>query len=257
MAPARPVPAGAARAAVMHELAGPAGGVAGPGLIVAGGLVIGLATVSGAWLARRHAARRGMCLGATAGALLVIAGAHLLPDAWAGARQAALPGWAVPAAAVAAFAAAGVLIRRGCACQAEREAAGGAGAAGALAGHRLLEGAALALAGSVLVTAALAVHALAEGLAAGTLLAPGSRRQRLLCLTAMCASPLAGAALAGILPLPGTARPVLLAVAAGVLGQVAWVSLAAAFHRVRPAWSPAAATLLTAAVTALAVHGAG
>ena len=73
-------------------------------------------------------------------------------------------------------------------------------------------------------------------MAAGTLLAPGSRRQRLLCLTAMCASPLAGAALAGILPLPGTARPVLLAVAAGVLGQVAWVSLAAAFHRVRPAW---------------------
>ena len=101
------------------------------------------------------------------------------------------------------------------------------------------------------------MHALAEGLAAGTLLAPGSRRQRVLCLTAMCASPLAGAALAGILPLPGTARPVLLAVTAGVLGQVAWVSLAAAFHRVRPAWSPAAATLLTAAVTALAVHGAG
>src|SRR5437660_776844 len=132
-----------------------------------------LATVSGAWLARRHAARRGMCLGATAGALLVIAGAHLLPDAWAGARQAALPGWAVPAAAVAAFAAAGALIRRGCACQAEREAAGGAGAAGALAGHRLLEGAALALAGSVLVTAALAVHALAEGLAAAMRPVPG------------------------------------------------------------------------------------
>src|SRR5690242_2230010 len=65
--------------------------MADPGLAVAGALLIGGATVAGAWLARRHAARRELCFGAAAGALLVIAGLHLLPDAWSAARQTALP----------------------------------------------------------------------------------------------------------------------------------------------------------------------
>ena len=172
--------------------------MADPGLVAAGALLIGVATVAGAWLARRHAARRELCFGAAAGALLVIAGLHLLPDAWSAARQTVIPAWAVPVAAIAAFAVTGFAIRRGCACRAEREAAGGAGTAGALAAHRLLEGAAVVLAGSVMVTAALAVHALAEGLAAGTLLASASRRQRVRWLAIMCASPAAGAALVTI-----------------------------------------------------------
>lgn len=223
--------------------------------MAAGGLAIGLATVTGAWLARRHAARRELCCGAAAGALLVIAGVHLLPDAWSGARQGGLPGWVVPAAAVAAFAVAGLAVRRGCTCQREREAAGGAGAAAALAVHRLLEGAALALTGSAVIAIALVVHALAEGLAAGTLLGSAPRRRAAAWLAAMCLSPVAGAALTAIWAVPAAAEPVLLAVAAGVLGQAARVSLSAAFARAVSA--PAAATMLAAVITTAAVHGAG
>jgi len=232
-----------------------------PALVVAGGLMTGLATVAGAWLARRHAARRELCFGAAAGALLVIAGAHLLPDAWSGAGQAGIAAWAVPAVAVMSFALAGRAVRRGCTCQREREAAGGAGTAAVFTAHRLLEGAAVALAGSVAVTVALIVHALAEGLAAGTLLGSVPRRQAAWWLTAMCASPVVGAAITGIGPFSARVEPLLLAVAAGVLAQAARVSLAAAFRGGRLARravaSPAAATLLAAAVTTLAVHGAG
>lgn len=237
-----------------------------PVLVVAGGLAIALATLAGAWLARRCAsgsltARRELAFGAAAGALLVIAGIHLLPDAWSGAAQAGIPAWAVPATAAASFALAGLAARAGCTCQADREAAGGAAAAGALAAHRLLEGAALALAGSLTVAVALVAHALAEGLAAGTLLSSGSRRRAGWWLAAMCASPLAGAAAAGLRPVPAGAEPLLLAVAAGVLGQAARVSLAAAVRHARPVRvalsRPAAAALIAAAVTALAVRGAG
>jgi len=232
-----------------------------PVLVLAGGLMIGLATLAGAGLARRQAARRELCFGAAAGALLVIAGLHLLPDAWAGARQAGIPAWIIPAAALASFALAGLAVRRGCTCQSDRETAGGGGAAGALAVHRLLEGAALALTSSVMVAVALIVHALAEGLAAGTLLGRASRRGRAVWLTAMCVSPIVGAAITEIWPFPARVEPVLLAVAAGVLGQAARVSLAAAFRHVRLARiavsSPAAAALIAAVVTTLAVHGAG
>jgi hypothetical protein len=77
----------------------------------------------------------------------------------------------------------------------------------------------------------------------------------------MCASPVVGAAITEIWPFPARVEPVLLAVAAGVLGQAARVSLAAAFRQVRLARiavsSPAAAALIAAVVTTLAVHGAG
>ncbi|HEY7432842.1 MAG TPA: hypothetical protein VH641_19140 [Streptosporangiaceae bacterium] len=232
-----------------------------PALVAAGGVMIGAATVAGAWLARRHAARRELCFGAAAGALLVIAGVHLLPDAWSGAEEAGMSGWLVPAVAVAAFVVAGLAVRNGCTCQSEREAAGGAGAAGALAAHRVLEGAALALTGSLAVAVALVVHALAEGLAAGTLLGSSSRRRQVWWLTAMCVSPIVGAAVTSIWPFPARAEPVLLAVAAGVLGQAARVSFAAAFRQVRRSKiamsSPAAATLAAAVITTLAVHGVG
>lgn len=238
-----------------------AGGRPVPALVLAGGLIIGLATLAGVWLARRQAARRELCFGAAAGALLVIAGLHLLPDAWSAAGQARIFVWAIPAVATASFALTGLAVRRGCACQAERQAAGGAGTAGAITLHRLLEGAALALAGSVLVAVALVVHAFAEGLAAGALLNTAPRRQVALWLTAMCASPVAGAAITKAGLFPPRAEPVLLAVAAGVLGQAARVSLAAAFRQVRLARivvsRPAAATLIAAAVTTLAVHGVG
>src|SRR5580658_5540409 len=133
-----------------------------PPVVLAGVVLIGLATVTGAWLARRHAARREILFGAAAGALLVIAGLHLLPDAWAAAGQVGLPGWLVLIIAAASFVLTGLAASRGCTCQADREAAGGARAASALAVHRLLEGAALALVSTVTVAVALAVHALAE-----------------------------------------------------------------------------------------------
>jgi len=232
-----------------------------PAVVLAGVLLIGVATVTGAWLARRHAARREICFGAAAGALLVIAGLHLLPDAWSGAIQAGLPGWTVLGIAGVSFVLTGVAARRGCACQAEREAAGGARTACALAVHRILEGAALALISTVTVAVALAVHALAEGLAAGTLLGSVSRRRAAMWLPIMCVSPLAGAVIAEVRPVSPTIEPILLAIAAGVLGQAARVSLAAAFRHVRLAQlvlsRPAAATMIAAAVTLVAVRGVG
>ncbi len=59
---------------------------------------------------------------------------------------------------------AGLIARKGCSCPPGRHDIG-AGSAAALAVHRFLEGTALALSASLTVTVALAVHALAEGLA--------------------------------------------------------------------------------------------
>jgi zinc transporter ZupT len=228
-------------------------------LVVAGAAMIAAATLAGAWLGRRNA-RRDLCFGAAAGALLVIALVHLLPDAWSAAGQAGLT-WLVPIVAVASFAGTGLVVRRGCACQAESEAAGGAGTAGALAVHRLLEGVVLAIGGSAVVAVALFVHAFAEGLAAGTLLRSVSRRRAALLLAAMCLSPVAGAAVAELGSFPPQAEPILLALAAGILGQAARVSFAAAFRDVRlprlVTSSPAAATLAAVIVTTLAVRGVG
>jgi zinc transporter ZupT len=232
-----------------------------PALVLVSGLAIALATVAGASLARRQASRRDLCLGAAAGALLVIAGLLLLPDAWSAALGAGLPVVVVPAAALTAFTMAGLAVRRGCACQDDREKAGGTATAGALAVHRLLEGAALAVAGSAAVAVALTVHAFAEGLAAGTLLTSASRRRAALWLTVMCVSPAAGAVITRAIPVPAAAQPVLLGAAAGVLGQAAWVSLRAVFGRApasRASLSgPATAMLATAVVTALAVWVVG
>ncbi len=73
-----------------------AGGHLSAGLILAGSLLMAVATVLGALLALRRPGRHEAWLGAAAGALLVIAGLHLLPDAWS---RPALPGsgrWPFP-----------------------------------------------------------------------------------------------------------------------------------------------------------------
>jgi hypothetical protein len=75
-----------------------------------------VATVAGAWLALRRPGRHEAWLGAAAGALLVIALLHLLPDAWSAARGAGIWPLAVPAAALGSFALAGLAARRSCAC---------------------------------------------------------------------------------------------------------------------------------------------
>ena len=87
-----------------------------PGAVLAGTGLVAAATVAGAWLARRRPGQRQIWFAAAAGALLIIAGLHLLPDAWAGARAAGIWPGLVPLAAVAAFAAAGLAARAGCGC---------------------------------------------------------------------------------------------------------------------------------------------
>ncbi|GHE38895.1 hypothetical protein GCM10018771_19160 [Streptomyces cellulosae] len=216
-----------------------------------GGLVlVAAATLTGAWLARRASGQRAAWLAAAA-ALLVISGLHLLPEAWSDSQGAHLPWWAVPGTAVGAFVVAGLVARKGCPCEPEK--AGGTGAAAALGAHRFLEGSALTVGGAVVVAGALAVHALAEGLAAGALLHAQPRRYSVVWLAVMCLSPVAGVAAAGLVP--ATAEPVLVALAAGVLAHAAWISLRVAVHlapRGRPLGPEAAvAGLVAAAVTAV------
>jgi zinc transporter ZupT len=228
---------------------------------LAGAGLVAAATVAGAWLARRRPGHREIWFAAAAGALLIIAGLHLLPDAWAGARAARIWPGLVPMAAIAGFTAAGLATRLGCACQEHREQASGTGTAAALTVHRFLEGSAIVLAGSAAVAVALAMHAFGEGLATGALLGGQPRRRAVGWLAVLSLSPVAGAAAAGAVGVPAAAGPVLLALAAGVLGQAARVSLRAAFHGLRPARllfsHPAAATTMAAVLTAVAVHVAG
>jgi len=236
----------------MNELSGPV--LAGAGLMAA-------ATVAGAWLARRGRGSREVWFGAAAGALLIIAGFHLLPDAWSAATAAGIWPGVVPITAVAGFTAAGLATRLGCACRQHDEHAGGAGTAAALGVHRFLEGTAIALTGSAAVAVALAMHAFGEGLAAGALLGGQPRRRVAGWLVAISVSPLLGAVAARAFSVPAAAEPVLLALAAGILAQATRISLRAAFRGLRPAGlllsRPAAATMTAAILTTVAVHLAG
>jgi zinc transporter ZupT len=232
-----------------------------PAPVLAGAGLVAAATVTGAWLARRRPGQRQMWFAAAAGALLIVAGLHLLPDAWTTARAAGIwPPLALVAVA-AGFAVAGLATRAGCRCREHQEQASGAATAAALAVHRFLEGAAVALAGSAAVALALAAHAFAEGLATGALLGGQPRRRVAGWLALMCLSPVIGAAAADTFPVPAAAEPLLLALATGILAQAARVSLRAAFRGLRPARlllsRPAAATTMAAIITALAVHAAG
>lgn len=231
-----------------------------PGLAVTGAGLLATATVAGAWLARRRSGQQQIWLGAAAGALLAIAGIHVLPDAWSAARAARIWPWVVPASALGAFLLAGVAARGGCACQRDARTVGGVGAA-ALVVHRFLEGSAMLLIGSATVVAALAVHALGEGLAVGALLRGQQRRRAATWLAAMCVSPVIGMVVTSAYPVPAAAGPPLLALAGGVLAQAARVSLRAAWQGRSPGRflisRPAAATTVAAALTLLAVHAAG
>jgi zinc transporter ZupT len=221
--------------------------------------LVAAATLAGAWLARRRPRQRQTWFAAAAGALLIITGLHILPDSWAGARDAHIWPGLVPLAAAATFAAAGLAARAGCGCQEHQEQASGTGTAATLAVHRFLEGSAIALAGSAAVALALAAHAFGEGLATGALLGSQPRRRVAVWLALMCFSPVIGAAAADAFPVPAAAEPVLLAMAAGILAQAARISLRAAFRGLRPTRlllsRPAATTTTAAIVTALAVHG--
>ncbi len=170
------------------------------------------------WPARHQPGHREIWFAAAAGALLITAGLHLLPDAWAGARTARIWPGLVPMAAAAAFTATGLAARIGCGCQEHQENASGAGTAAALAVHRFLEGSAIALAGPA-VAVALGVHAFGESLATAALLSAQSRRRVAGWLAVICLGPVIGAVVTGAFPVPAEAGPVLLALAAGVLAQ--------------------------------------
>ena len=232
-----------------------------PAPVLAGIGLVAAATVTGAWLARRRPGQRQMWFAAAAGALLIVAGLHLLPDAWTTARAAGIWPLLVPVAVAGGFAVAGLATRAGCGCREHQEQASGAATAAALTVHRFLEGAAVALAGSAAVALALAAHAFGEGLATGALLGGQPRHRVAGWLALMCLSPVIGAAVTDAFSIPAAAEPVLLALATGVLAQAARVSLRAAFRGLRPARlllsRPAAATTMAAMVTALAVHAAG
>jgi zinc transporter ZupT len=173
----RPVTHGHAVAYAGQPVAWAHGPAMPSGAVLAGCDLVAAATVAGAWLARRRPGQRQIWFAAAAGALLAIAGMHLLPDAWEGTRDAGMWPGLVPTTAIAAFAAAGLAARAGCGCEEHKEQASGAGAAAALTVHRFLEGAAIALAGSVVVTLALTAHAFGEGLATGALLGEQPRRR--------------------------------------------------------------------------------
>jgi zinc transporter ZupT len=230
-----------------------------PTLLVAGVAVVATTTIAGAWLARRQPEQRQMWFGAAAGALLVIALMHLLPDAWSGAQHAGLPAWTVLVVAGASFTMTLPVSRLGCTCQADQEHTSGASAASALAAHRFLEGAALALTGPV-TAVALAVHALGEGMAVAALLRTQPRRLAAW-LAIMCVGPVIGAVAADAIPALDLAEPLLLAAAAGVLAQAARISLRAAYPRplqaLRSTTAPTAAVLVAALLTTLAVYGIG
>ncbi|MDF3300162.1 hypothetical protein [Streptomyces tropicalis] len=212
--------------------------------------LVAVATVVGAWLARRGSGRSTLMLAAASGILLVIAVLDLLPGAWEGAHEAGVPPWAVPLTALASYGVMGAVMRIGCPC--DRSRAGGIGAASALAVHRFLEGATLALTASLAVLTALLVHAAGEGLALAALLAvqPGRRVAPWIALA--CLSPVAGALLTGALPIPDTLMPLLLACVGGVLAQAAWVALRLA-HQLQPAHRRVLAVPAATAMTLAAV----
>jgi zinc transporter ZupT len=234
--------------------------VAGTSVATAAGVgMVAAATLAAAWIACRGAGRQQMWFGAAGGALLAIALLHLLPDAWRGAHAEGLPSWVVPGVAAASLAINVAIGRVGCACVSDGQHAGGARSAAALALHRFLEGATLALTG-MMTAVALTVHAFGEGLAVGTLLA-GRPRRLTTWVTVMCGGPAVGALATGAVPAVHVAEPMVLAVAAGVLIQAARISLRAAVMRPTPSrrvlTTPIAAAAVSASLTALAVYGVG
>jgi hypothetical protein len=224
-------------------------------------VLVAFATVAGAWLARRGSDRSALLLAAASGVLLIIAALDLLPDAWGAARETGLPLWAVPVTACASYGAIGAVVRIGCPCEPSR--AGGIGSVAGLALHRFLEGATLALTGSVVVVAALLVHAAGEGLALTALLRAPPGRRVAPWIGLACLSPLAGAFVTSVLPIPQRLMPLLLAVVAGVLAQGAWVVLRLArrqhpsegrFLRAPAALAMTLAAVLTAGVVLVAAR---
>ncbi len=138
---------------------------------LAGVALIAGATLAGAWLGRRFARLRTISLACAAIALAAVVAADLVPDIWRDLRETGLPWWMAALALAAGLGVTDAIVRRGCACgPGVGVPAGGRATAVALGVHRALEGAALAIAGSAAVIAALVAHAASEGFALTALL---------------------------------------------------------------------------------------
>ncbi|HEX9066742.1 MAG TPA: hypothetical protein VF843_16655 [Streptosporangiaceae bacterium] len=194
-------------------------------MVLAGVALIAVATLAGAWISARTARMPDAAMKIAACLLFAVVLADLLPDIWRDLPGSGLPWWAAAAAAAAGFTGAGALARIGCACDPEpgptaASQGTGWGAAAALAVHRALEGAAVTLAGSPAVIAALVAHAAAEGFAIAALLR-ASRRRLVPLLFVACVSPAAGAFVIASLPIPAGVSVVLTGLVAGVLTRTA------------------------------------
>ncbi len=189
---------------------------------LAGVALIAGATLAGAWLGRRFARLRTISLACAAIALAAVVAADLVPDIWRDLRETGLPWWMAALALAAGLGVTDAIVRRGCACgPGVGVPAGGRATAVALGVHRALEGAALAIAGSAAVIAALVAHAASEGFALTALLR-GERRGRAAALLAVtCLSPAAGAAVLAWTRPPESAAPIMTSVVAGVLLRAA------------------------------------
>ncbi|AWS43798.1 hypothetical protein [Streptosporangium sp. 'caverna'] len=231
------------------QMLGPALEGASPGTEAwAAVLLVSLATLAGAWLARRNSAKVTLWLAIASAMMLITALADLLPDAWRDAAETGVPLWAVGLAIAFGFLVITYFTRKGCGHghghggsgrtggrhapglhRRVKEAVdaalfGGMGTAAALTLHRAIEGATLALTASIVVVIALMVHSASEGLALAALL--DMAKQRLTpWLLVSCASPAAGVLIATVAPLPAQIVPILLGMVTGVLLRTAVVGL--------------------------------
>lgn len=211
-------------------------------------VLVSVATLAGAWLARRDSKRMVGWLAIASATMLAIAVTDLLPDAWREAAETGVPLWVIGLAAAVGFSVITYFTRKGCGHQHGSESGhqvvgrhapgrhrrlkeaveaavfGGMGTAAAMTTHRAIEGATLAFTASAVVVIALMVHSASEGLALAALL--DMARQRLYpWLVVSCVSPAAGVLYATFSPLPGRVVPVLIGMVTGVLLRTAIVGL--------------------------------
>lgn len=207
---------------------------------------IAVATLFGAWVARRGSRKTAVLLVTASAMLLAGAVADVLPDAARAAERAGVPLWMMVQAVVGGFLTTALAVRRGhrfvgahAPGQHKRvkRVAGAAllagwGTAAALTVHRALESGTLTLTMSTVVLLAVIVHAVGAGLALTCLLDRAGQRLGLW-LALACLSPAIGIAAVMLVPLPPFLAPMLLATAAGVLLCAALIALKLAASEAR------------------------
>ncbi|MEV4015042.1 hypothetical protein AB0J35_31535 [Nonomuraea angiospora] len=206
--------------------------------------LVALSTLAGAHLAQRKADRISVWLAVASALMLITALTDVMPDAWREAVATHVPVWLVALAGLFGYAVITHFTRHGCAHQHDvgrrpRHAPGmhrrveqavsaavygGVGTAVALSLHRMIEGATLVLAASIIVVAALMIHSAGEGVALTAML-DLARKPLAPWLALACLSPAAGVVLASVAPLPPQSVPILLGVLTGVLLRTAMVGL--------------------------------